>query len=72
MKAQRFFELWNRVGNIALAQKNFAQIIVRLRKFRIQSGCLLEMLSRFRDLAIFKEQIAQIVGESIAQCLSGS
>src|SRR5215510_10195109 len=33
---------------------------MRLRKFRIQYGCLLEMLSRFRSLATFKKQIAKI------------
>ena len=60
MEAQRFFELCNRLRHVAFAHENFAKIIMRLRKFRIQCGCLLEMLSRFGSLAVFKKQIAKI------------
>ena len=60
MEAQRFFELCYRLRHIALAHENFAEIIMRLRKFRIQRGCFLEMLSRVGSLAGFKKQIAKI------------
>ena len=68
MEAQRFFELCNRLGNVALTHENLSKIIVRLGQFRVEFGRLLKMLSGFRQLAFFQKQTPQIdVGVDVSR-----
>src|SRR5712691_4462334 len=60
MKTQGFFELPDRLGNVAFTHQNPAEVVMRLGKLWLEPGCFQIMRFCFRKVPDYEKRTSEI------------